>query len=84
MCRKYSLTKVCKFSDYCMTCGNCYHFRLKNGSNFQAQYKNVENLRTSQGHIFRILQHLATKFWNFTTFERFLVSEISFFSCGFA
>ncbi len=25
--------KVCKFSHYCVTCGNCYHFRLKNGSN---------------------------------------------------
>ncbi len=27
--------KVCKFSYYCVTCGNCYHFRLKNGNNFR-------------------------------------------------
>ena len=25
--------KVCKFSHYCVTCENCYHFRLKYGSN---------------------------------------------------
>ena len=31
----------------------------------------MENLRSSQGYIFRILQHFGTNgiFWNFTTFE---------------
>ena len=31
MCRKYSLTctKFANFLYYCITCGNCYHFRLK-------------------------------------------------------
>ncbi len=33
--------------------------------------------------IFRILQDLVTKFWNFTTFKRFF-REISFFLAGFA
>ena len=41
-------------------------------------YNNIENLRTSQGYIFRILEHIATKFWNFTSFERFFPG-VSFF-----
>ena len=45
------------FLYYCITCGNCYRFRLKNGTNnFDTLYKNIENLQTSQGYIFRILQ----------------------------
>ena len=38
----------------------------------------TQNLRTSQGYILCILQHFETKFWNFTTFERFFLG-ISFF-----
>ncbi len=34
-------------------------------------YKNIENLRTSQGYVFRILQH-----WNFTTFIRFFLEIV--------
>ena len=33
MCGKYSLTKFANFLIIaCVTCGNCYHFRLKNGT----------------------------------------------------
>ena len=35
------------------------------------------NLPTSQGYIFRILQHFATKLCSFSNFDNFL-SEISF------
>ncbi len=49
-----------------VTCGNCYYFRVKNDNNFRISYT------------FRILQHFATKFWNFTSFERFFPG-ISFF-----
>ncbi len=50
------------------------------GSNFHTQYKKIENLRTLQGYIFRISQHFATKFWNFTTFERFFPGVLSGFA----
>ena len=68
-----NLALHCKFSHYCITCGNCYHFQLKNmvAISTRIQQKYWENLRTSQGYIFRILQHCVTKFWNFTTFKRF-------------
>ncbi len=37
---------------YSITCGNYYRFRLKNGNkNYDTLYKNIENLRTSQGYI---------------------------------
>ena len=38
------------------------------------------NTSTSQGYIFRIFQHFATKFWNFTTFEIEVLSG-NFVSC---
>jgi hypothetical protein len=31
----YSLGKFAYFQYVCITCGNCYHFRLKNGNNFR-------------------------------------------------
>jgi hypothetical protein len=31
---KYSLAKFAYFQYICITCGNCHHFRLKNGNNF--------------------------------------------------
>ena len=40
--------------------------QLKNGNIFHAQYKYIQNSQTSQGYIFRILQHFATKLCNFT------------------
>jgi hypothetical protein len=52
------------------------HFRLKNGNNFQ--YKHSENMQTSQGYIFCILQHFVTKFCNFTDFNK-LFTGIYFF-----
>ena len=32
-------------------------------------YKNIQNLQTSQGYIFHILQHFTTKLCNFTNFN---------------
>jgi hypothetical protein len=34
-------------------------------------YKHTENMQTSQGYIFCILQHFITKFCNFTDFNKF-------------
>ncbi len=45
MCGKYNLTKFASFRYYCVTFGDCYHFRLKNGNNFYTQYKNIERQR---------------------------------------
>ncbi len=41
--------------------------------------QHYENLQTLEGYIFRILQHFATKFWNFTTFESFFPGILSDF-----
>jgi hypothetical protein len=30
-----SLAKFAYFQYICIMCGNCYHFRLKNGNNFR-------------------------------------------------
>ena len=47
------------------------HFRLKNG---------IQNMQTSQGRIFRILQHFVTKFCNFTSnFNKFFTGIYFFF-----
>jgi hypothetical protein len=46
-----------------------HHIWAENGSNFRTQYKSMQNLRTLQGYIFRILQHFATKLCNFTHFS---------------
>ena len=35
-CGKYSIVKSANFAYVCITCGNCYHFRLKNGNDFRA------------------------------------------------
>jgi p-aminobenzoyl-glutamate transporter AbgT len=55
----------------CITCGNCYHFRLKMVTISARKYKHIQNMQTSQGYIFRILQHFVTKFCNFTNFGKF-------------
>ena len=44
--------------------------------------KNIENLRTSHGYIFRILQHFATQFENFTTLKGSF-REFRFLCLGF-
>jgi hypothetical protein len=38
----------------------------------------IQNMQTSQGYIFRILQHFVTKFYSFTNFNK-LFTEIYFF-----
>ena len=47
------------------------------------QIRYVENLRTSQGYIFRILHDFVTNFWNLTTFKM-VFQGISFLSPGVA
>ncbi len=82
MCGKYNLTKFAIFLIIVLRA----EFVTTFGSEMvtiSARNTIIINLRTSQGYIFRILQHFATKFWNFTTFER-LFSRISFFLYGFA
>ena len=46
-------------------------FGSKMVKQFPNEIQNIENLQTSQGYIFRILQLFAAKFWNFNTFKRF-------------
>ena len=41
-----------------------------------ARNTNTENMQTSQGYIFRILQHFATKFCNFTNFIMFFLTVV--------
>ena len=68
--RKYSLAKLQILYMFVITCGNCYHFRLKSGNNLLTyKYKHIQNMQTLQGYIFRILQHFVTKFCNFTNFK---------------
>jgi hypothetical protein len=40
------------------------------------QYKYTENMQTSQGNIFCILQHFATKFCKFTNFIMFFLTVV--------
>jgi hypothetical protein len=39
-------------------------------------YKYTENMQTSQGYIFYILQHFKTKFCNFTNFIIFFLTVV--------
>ena len=41
----------------------------KNGNFVRAYYKYIQNLQTSQGYIFRILQHFANKLCNSSNFK---------------
>ena len=52
--------------NFSITREKMHYFRLKSGAFFRPQYQNTQNLLISQGYIFRILQHFATKFGNFT------------------
>jgi hypothetical protein len=54
---------------FCIACGNCYHFRLTNGSNFACNTKVVCIQTLQLGYIFRILQHFATKLCSFTNLD---------------
>jgi hypothetical protein len=40
----------------------------------------IQNLRTLQGYIFRILQHFATKLCNFTNFSMLFLGIYRFFA----
>jgi hypothetical protein len=42
-----------------------HHIWAESGA-FSRAYKIIQNLQISQGYIFRILQHFATKLCNFT------------------
>ena len=42
------------------------------------KYKHIQNKQTSQGYIFRILQHFATNFCNFTNFGKFFTGNYFF------
>ena len=49
---KYSLAKFANFVYVCITCGNCYHFRLKNGNNFRARDTNIYKIYKLRKAIF--------------------------------
>jgi hypothetical protein len=40
------------------------------------KYKYIQNLRTSQGYIFFILQHLATNLCSFTHFKTLILAVV--------
>jgi hypothetical protein len=61
---------------FCIACGNCYHFRPKCDSNFRTLYKSIQNLRTLQGYIFRILQDFAAKLCSFTNFSMLFLAVV--------
>ena len=56
-----------------MTRGKSYHFHTNlcsiNAATLSAHHSNLQNSQTSQGYIFLILQHFATKLGNITTFK---------------
>lgn len=52
------------------------HFRAKSGCRFGAKYKFVQNLSTSHGNIFHILQHSATKLRSFNYFKMLFLAVI--------
>jgi hypothetical protein len=53
-----------------------HHIWAKSGAFFCAQYKLIQNLQISQGYIFRILQHFATKLCNFTNFNMLFLAVV--------
>jgi hypothetical protein len=40
-------------------------------------YKHIQNMQTSQGYIFRILQYFVTKFCNLTNFNKFFTGILT-------
>ena len=76
MKRIYSPVKFANFVYIYITRGKNNHLRLKNGYFSLAQCKYIQHLRTSQGHIFLILQQFATKLCNnFTHFKMLLLGK---------
>ena len=76
MKRIYSPVKFANFVYICIKRGKNNHLQLKNGYFSRVQCKYIQNLRTSQGHIFLILQQFATKLCNnFTHFKDALIGK---------
>jgi hypothetical protein len=73
-CRKYSPAKFSNFVLICIT-QNAPHLGRK-WCVFRAKYKLIQNFQISQGYIFRILQHFATKLCNFTNFNMLFVAVV--------
>ena len=77
MCGKYSLTKFCKFSHVLrakiLTTFGSKMVTLSARNTIIRKFANFARL-----YFRRILEHFATKFWNFTCFETFFPG-ISFF-----
>ncbi len=68
MCRKYTLAK---FANFLIIVSRAKIVGSKMVT-ISARNTIIEKFTNfSQGYIFRIFQHFATKFWNLTTFERF-------------
>jgi hypothetical protein len=42
------------------------------------EYKHTQNIQTSQGYIFRTLQYLFTKFYNFSNINKFFMGIYPF------
>ena len=74
---KYSLAKFANFVCISITQRNSYQFRGNLTSKMVTFY--IQNLETSQGYIFRILQHFATNFCNSTNFLA-VVKDFVFFA----
>jgi hypothetical protein len=54
----------------------CCHTWAERGAFSSAWYKLIQNLQISQGYIFRILQHFATKFCKFTNFKMLFLAAM--------
>ena len=66
---KYNLAKFANFVFICITCGKAYIFR-------QISVQIYTNFQTSQGCIFRVLQHFTTKLCNVTNFEMLFLAVL--------
>jgi hypothetical protein len=54
----------------------CCHIWAESGAFSSAWYKLIQNLQISQGYIFRILQHFATKFCKYTNFKMLFLAAV--------
>jgi hypothetical protein len=57
----------------CITFGNLHHNVVHLA---RTQYKLIQNLQISQGYIFLILQHFATKLCSFTNFGMLFLAMV--------
>ena len=67
--RKYGIAKFANFVYICITLRKSYHFPGNFSSKMvtiSARSTNIQNLQTSQGYIYPILQHFTTKLCNST------------------